>query len=146
VNTPTHIAGLLEFAGGAIGTIVTSFDTWSHHLPCIEIYGSEGTLSVPDPNGFGGSVRVWRTSDRQWNEVPLIHEHSSNSRGLGVADMAHAMRVGRPHRASGEMALHVLDLMQSFHESSAEGKHIDLTTTCTRPAPFPGTSVWENEY
>jgi predicted dehydrogenase len=145
VNTPTYIAGLLEFTDGPIGTIITSFDTWAHHLPLLEIHGSEGTLSIPDPNTFGGPVRVWRTAEREWKEVPLIHEHSENSRGLGVADMAHAMRAGRPHRASGEMALHVLDLMQSFHESPVEGSHITLSTTCDRPAPFPGTQVWASE-
>lgn len=145
VNTPTHIAGLMEFGSGAIGTIVTSFDTWTHHLPRIEIYGSEGSLSVPDPNTFGGPVRIWRVSEPQWEDVPLVHEYSHNARGLGVADMAHAMRANRPQRASGEMALHVLDLMQSFHESYQVGKHIDLTTTCERPASFPGTQVWEGE-
>ena len=137
VNTPTHIAGVMDFTNGAIGTIITSFDVWASKLPLIEIYGTEGTLSVPDPNGFGGPVRIRKARASEWNEVPLTHGYNKNSRGLGVADMAYALRSGRPHRASGELAYHVLDTMQSFHEASYENRHIELTSTCQRPAPLP---------
>src|SRR5690606_19919273 len=99
VEVPTHIAGIMQFASGAIGTIVTSFDVWGGNVPHIEIYGTEGTLSVPDPNGFGGPVRIRRAGAREWSEVPHTHGYSENSRGLGVADMAYALRTGRPHRA-----------------------------------------------
>ncbi|MBE3561172.1 MAG: Gfo/Idh/MocA family oxidoreductase [Ktedonobacteraceae bacterium] len=143
VNTPTHVSGLLEFAGGAQAMILTSFDVWANHLPRIEVYGSEGTLSVPDPNTFDGPVYLWQQSTGEWREIPLIHEYSQNSRGLGIADMAYAMRAGHAHRASGEMALHVLDIMQSFLESSEQSRFIELTTTCERPAPFSGKEVWD---
>ena len=146
VNTPTHVAGLMDFASGAVGTIITSFDTWSHHLPRIEIYGTEGSLSVPDPNTFGGPVYLWQAHTREWSEVPLTHGYTKNTRGLGVADMASAMRSGRLHRANGDMAYHVLDIMQSFHEASAEGRHIELTSTCSRPDPLdPGWDTWEED-
>ncbi len=140
VRVPTHVAGVLDFAGGAIGTIVTSFDVWRHSLPCIEIYGTEGSLQVPDPNTFGGPVRIARAGDasREWTEVTLTHPYGKQSRGLGVADMAHAMRSGRPHRASGELAYHVLDIMHAIHDASAEGRHVELGSTCARPAPLPG--------
>lgn len=137
VETPTHIAGVMEFASGAIGTIVTSFDVWGGNVPHIEIYGTEGTLSVPDPNHFGGPVRVRRAGEREWTEVPLTHGYSENSRGLGVADMAYALRTGRPHRASGELAYHVLDIMHAFHDAAAGGVHVRLESTCQRPAPLP---------
>lgn len=137
VNTPTHVAGILEFASGAIGTIITSFDVWAHRLPCIEIYGTDGTMSVPDPNGFGGPVRVRRPGAEDWSEVPLTHGYARNSRGIGVADLAYALRSGRPHRASGELGFHVLDIMHAFLESAHQRRHIDLTSTCTRPAPLP---------
>ncbi len=137
VKTPTHIAGVLDFASGAIGTIITSFDVWSHHAPIIEIYGSEGTLSVPDPNNFGGVVRVRKAREQDWVEVPLTHGYTQNSRGLGVADMAYALRSGRPHRASGELAYHVLDIMHAIHDASREGRHVELASTCERPAPLP---------
>lgn len=146
VNTPTHIAGILEFAGGSVGTIITSFDVWHHRLPFIEIYGTEGTLSTPDPNKFVGPVSIRQAKDEAWREVPLTHEYPGNSRGLGIADMAYAMRSGHPHRANGEMAYHVLDIMESFMQSAAEGRHISLNSTCARPAPLnPGLHPWEEE-
>lgn len=137
VEVPTHVTGILDFAAGAIGTITTSFDVWAAELPRIEIYGTEGTLSVPDPNGFGGPVRVWTTQTPEWREVPLSHGYTGEWRGIGVADMANALQSGRPHRAAGALAYHVLDIMQSIDEASREGRHIDLTSTCERPAPLP---------
>jgi predicted dehydrogenase len=137
VNTPTHVAGLLDFAGGAVGTIITSFDVWGSTLPRIEIYGTEGTLSVPDPNTFGGPVRLNRARQQGWEDVPLAYGYAENSRGLGVADMAAAIRSGRPHRASGALAYHVLDLMHAFHDASRMGTHIEVASTCDRPAPLP---------
>jgi len=137
VNTPTHIAGTIEFVNGAVGTIVMSFDVWGHTLPCIEIHGTEGSMSVPDPNGFGGPVRVRRKESEEWVEAPLSHGYAENSRGIGAADMAYALRAGRPHRASGELAFHVLDAMHAFLDSSARGRRVKLKRRCKRPAPLP---------
>jgi predicted dehydrogenase len=137
VNTPTHVAGTLDFANGAIGTVVTSFDIWGHHLPCIEIHGTEGSLSVPDPNGFGGVVSVRRYHSPDWTDVPLSHGYADNSRGIGVADMAYAIRSGRDHRANGDLAYHVLDIMHAFLDASDQGKYITLESTCGKPAPLP---------
>jgi predicted dehydrogenase len=137
VNTATHVTGLMDFANGAIGTIITTFDVWAASLPRMEIYGTQGSLSVPDPNGFGGPARVQRLGELgAWREVPLTHDYLDN-RGIGVADMAYALRTGRSPRASGEMAYHVLDIMQAFEDASREGRHIELTSTCRRPAPLP---------
>lgn len=137
VEVPTHVCGVMDFASGAIGTITTSFDVWAAEHPCLEVYGTEGTLSVPDPNGFGGPVRLRRPGDKAWQEVPLTHAYAANSRGIGVADMAYALRSGRPHRASGDLAYHVLDIMHAFHDASASGKHVELKSTCAQPAPLP---------
>ncbi len=136
VEVPTHVAGVLDFAGGAVGTIIMSFDVWHANLPLLEIHGTTGSLSVPDPNGFGGPVRLRRAADKEWAEVPLTFDYAENSRGLGVADMAHAMRTGRPHRAGGELTSHVLDVMHALHESSEQARHIELRSTCCRPAPM----------
>ena len=136
VEVPTHVQGLLQFASGAQAAIITSFDVPAHRLPLIEVYGSEGTLAVPDPNGPGGPVAVARTRG-EWEPVPLTHGYTATARGIGVADMAHALRSGRPHRASGGLALHVLDIMQAIHEAAASGRHVELATTCERPAPLP---------
>jgi predicted dehydrogenase len=136
VDVPTHVAGVMDFENGAIGTIITSFDVWSHRMPNIEIYGTEGSLGVPDPNGFGGPVLLRRAGDKEWSEAPYTHIYAENSRGLGVADMAYALRSGREHRASGQLAYHVLDIMHAFHDASREGKHVELHSG-HRPAPLP---------
>jgi predicted dehydrogenase len=143
VQVPTHVAGLIEFEKGPIGTIITSFDIAAHGLPRIEIYGSEGTLIAPDPNTFGGPVRVKRGNAEEWSEIPILHSTTEPGRGTGVADMAYAIRSGRPHRASGELAYHVLDLMYAFHESSDQGRHIEMQSTCSLPAPLPLGPVQE---
>ncbi|HWB61570.1 MAG TPA: Gfo/Idh/MocA family oxidoreductase [Chthoniobacteraceae bacterium] len=137
VEVPTHIAGVLDFASGVVGTITTSFDVWSHRLPFLEIYGSEGTLSLPDPNTFGGPVLVRRSGVKEWSEAPLTHGYIENSRGLGVADMAAAIKSKRPHRANAETAYHVLDIMHSIHDASEQGKYINLKSTMKRPEPLP---------
>jgi predicted dehydrogenase len=137
VDIPTHIAGIIDFTAGAVGTIITSFDVWAHQLPCIEIYGTEGTLAVPDPNTFGGPVRVKPGGKSEWQDVPLTHGYAKNSRGIGVADMAYAIREGRPHRASGALGCHVLEAMHGFHDASAQGRHYIMTSTVERPAPLP---------
>ena len=137
VNTSTHVAGIIDFASGVTVTIIMSFDVWSANLPMIEIYGTEGSISVPDPNGFGGPVRIFKPGSNAWSEVPLSHGYAENSRGLGVADMAKAIISGREHRANGEMAYHVLEVMHSFDESSVKGKHIEIASSCTKPEAFP---------
>jgi hypothetical protein len=110
---------------------------WGHHLPCIEIHGTEGSLSVPDPNTFGGPVRIYRPGMKEWEEVPVTRPYAENSRGIGVADMACSIRSGRPQRASGELTYHVLDLMHAFHDSSRLGRHVMVMSTVERPAPLP---------
>jgi predicted dehydrogenase len=147
VETPTHIAGVLDFAAGPLATLVTSFDVSISAGQAIDLYGvgsglleiagTEGTLSMPDPNMFGGPVRARRLGETEWSEFPLSHGYVENSRGLGVADMATALRSGRPHRADGTLALHVLDTMHAVLDASAEGHHIELESACERPAPFP---------
>jgi predicted dehydrogenase len=127
----------MDFQNGAVGTIITSFDVWGAHLPRIEIYGSEGTLSVPDPNTFGGPVKLLRAGSDEWEQVPMSHGYADNSRGLGVADMAYALRSGRAHRANGDMAYHVLETMHAFHTASEAGMAVELTSSCSRPASLP---------
>ena len=134
VNTPTHVTGVLDFVSGPLATVIASFDVWAANLPRIEIYGSEGSISMPDPNTFDGPVNVKTAEDEEWRDVPLVNGHTENSRGLGVRDMSAAIRENRSHRASGEMAFHVLDLMQSFEEASTSGQHIEIQSRCERPA------------
>ena len=137
VEVPTHVAGLLDFAAGPIGTIITTFDVQASNLPWIEIYGTTGTLAAPDPNTFGGPVRLRAAGDSEWKEIPVTRPYTENSRGLGLADMAEGWRTSRPHRANGELAYHVLDIMHAIHDASTEGRHVILESTCTRPEPMP---------
>jgi len=136
VEVPTHVTGALDFVSGPVGTIILSFDIWAANLPRIEVYGSEGSLSATDPGAFRGSVLIRRAGAEEWSEMPLTHS-AEVGRGIGVADMAYAIAHGRPHRASGELAYHVLDVMQAFGESSETGRHIEITSRCPRPAPLP---------
>lgn len=140
VNTPTHVAGVMDFESGTVGTLITSFDVWSEENSRIDVYGTQGTLSLPDPNTFGGPVRVWSSDRRTWTDVPLTHPYTEDSRGLGLADMAQALRSGRRHRASGELGLHVLDAIHAFLDSSESGRHVEVTSVFDRPEPLPATS------
>ena len=136
VEVPTHIAGVMDFASGAVGTIITSFDVYSHTLPWMEVYGTEGTLRVPDPSTFGGPVFIRRYREENWSEMPLWGTYPENSRGLGITDMAEAISEGRPHRASGELTYHVLDVMHGIYDASASGKYYEVKSVCGRPEPL----------
>jgi predicted dehydrogenase len=138
VNTPTHVAGVLRFENGAVGTMVTSFDVWTTERSRIEIYGSEGSLKVPDPNTFRGPVRILGPKSDNWQEVPLTHEDTEgNLRGLGVADMARSIVSGEPHQAAGEMGYHVLEVMLAFLKSAGSGRRVEVESTFERPIPLP---------
>ncbi len=135
VDTPTHIGGTIEFYNGAVISITTSFDVSAHSLPPIELYGTKGSMRVPDPNSFGGPVQIWQNNVKEWKEVPLEFPYCENSRAIGVADMAKAITEDRPHRASGELAYHVLEVMNAFVESTSM-RTIEIQSTCTQPAPL----------
>jgi predicted dehydrogenase len=138
VEVPTHLAAVLDFASGPIATIVTSFDVWASKTPKLEIYGSEGSLNLPDPNTFAGPVRIREAGDDGWRVVPVTRPYTKNSRGLGLADMAAALRGGalQAHRASGELAYHVLQVMHAVETASREDRHVAIASTCQRPAPL----------
>ncbi|MFU1795538.1 Gfo/Idh/MocA family protein [Paenibacillus azoreducens] len=138
VDTPTHVAGVLDFHSGVVGTMITSFDIFGgSRLPCIELYGSQGTLSVPDPNTFDGPVLLKRHDSPDWKEIPCSHGYTANSRGIGVLDMVHALRSGRMNRANGELGYHVLEAMHGFHDSSRQDRYYMMKSTCDRPEPMP---------
>lgn len=141
VEVPTHVSMTLDFNSGIIGTFVASFDVKGHHVPCMEIYGSEGSIAVPDPNGFGGPVSVRHLKNDEWKDMPLTHGFREPCRGLGVADMACALMNNRSARANGDLAYHVLDIMHAVHESSDTSRHILLTSTCGKPESMLSTST-----
>ena len=140
VRVPTHVSGTLIFANGAVVQITMSFDVAGHrHVP-LELYGTDATLLVPDPNHFGGQVELLRKGGEWENvETTLPYGDGTNYRSIGLADMAHALRSNRPHRASGELALHVLEVMEAFGTSMDTGRHVEITTSVDRPAPISGS-------
>lgn len=139
VKTPDHVTGCIKFKCGAIGTIITSFAT-AHSVHDgrnpITIHGSEGTLRVPDPNGFDGKVHLRKLAEPEWQEIP--HTHTLGlGRAAGLADLAQAIRTGRPHRASGELAFNVLDAMIGFLDSGQTGNLVHTADNYERPAALP---------
>jgi predicted dehydrogenase len=134
VEIPTHLCAVLEFEGAAVATVTMSFDVWGSEIPRIEIYGSEGSLSAPDPNGFGGPVRILKGGEPGWTDQELVAPYENNRRGVGLLEMARAIRENRPHRANGEVALHVLEIMEAAHRSMKEGRHIELETRPVVPS------------
>jgi predicted dehydrogenase len=134
VEVATHVAGVLEHEGGALTTLMMSFDVWAADLPRIEVYGTDGSLSVPDPNGFDGEVRRYEPGG-EWQAVPVSAGYPDAGRGTGVADLAAALAAGTEHRASGAVAYHVLDVMESLLAAAERGQAQDVASTCPRPAP-----------
>lgn len=144
VETPTHITGSVEFASGAIGMVVQTFDVWHGNVAPLIVHGAEGSLLVGDPNQFGDEVKIRAKGDSEWQSVGLTHGFAENSRGLGVLDIAHALETGRDHRASGDLALHVLEAMHAFSESSDSGQHRFLETAIDRPSAM-GTTEYSGD-
>ncbi len=136
VEIATHVTGAMAFENGATVQIGMSFDVAGHrHVP-LELYGTEGTLIVPDPNYFGGDVELLKKGG-EFEHQDLTSPYSDgNYRSIGVADMAHAIRSNRPHRANGDLALHVLEVMEAFQSASDSGTTISITTPVDRPAPL----------
>ncbi len=135
VEVPTSYYGVLRFESGAVASLCTSFDIYGAGLPIIEIYGSKGTLRVPDPNCFGGPV-ILHTPEAGDVEIPLAFDYPENSRGLGLAEMAAALEAGRLPRASYRQTLHVLEVLTGFERAAAQGGYLELSTPYLREAPM----------
>jgi len=146
VGTPTTIHGILEFHSGAIITIGASWDVYSHGHHNIELYGTEGTVYVPDPNFFGGDITVTDQSGAKSKVEPWAHPFGKNNqtggdgtpranyRTAGLADMVQSIEAGRPARCGLDVALHAVDVMTSLLKAGESGQVVTLTTTCERPA------------
>lgn len=147
VETPTHVTGAIEFECGAVVTVLVSWDVWATNLPYLEIYGSEGSLSVANPDEFHGEPRLRRAGAEEleqpppppgsvhWSPIPLV-QPGDVGRGIGIAEMVIAISEDRAHRASGELAYHVLEVLISLERSADEQRHIAIESRCERPAPL----------
>lgn len=136
VNTDTYVAGTMVFDSGAIGTIFTTFDVFYERQDRLEIYGSEGTLILPDPNYFGGPIKIFRPESGRVEELPLLFDYQENSRGIGLADMAQALRTGRTARAGMDQVHHVLEILTGFEESARAGTWLEMNTKYALPMPM----------
>lgn len=137
VDVETHVTGVLEHASGVLTTVITSFDVHGARLPRIEVHGDQSSVSVPDPNTFGGTVELYRPGEREWETVEPSGGYAEAGRGFGVSDMARAIREGGPHRANGDVAFHVLDIMESLLQAAEDGKAVDIESDCERPESVP---------
>lgn len=153
VETPTHYSGTAELASGVIVSMNISFDIWHSNLPMFEIYGTDGTLEVPDPNMSGGRPRVYRkertldvlyddsreTKEKQDTsvELPELYPHIGDyTRGIGVLDLACAIDEKRKPRVNAEMACHVIEAITGMMESAQDKKVYEMKTTCEKPEPI----------
>lgn len=133
VEVPTHVDGMLEFECGVVVNITTGFDTPSTKVPNIELRGTEGTLAMPDPNYFNRPLEIQKSS-HEWDEILPERDEKDNLRGIGLADMAKSIEGHLLHKASGDLTLHVLEIMYGVHKSSEEGMHYVMETTCEKPS------------
>lgn len=174
VEVPTHYAGIMTFENGVIGNINMSFDVWHSRLPGIEVFGTEGVMSVPDPNMFGGPVKIFdgmkmsqlvkavegpyvqrimrmhtcagECEQEMMLAFPGEDVPRSNMRGFGVSEIAGALATGRNCRLGGDFSRHVVEALLAFDISARENKPYEMTTTCVRPDLLPeGLKLWEIE-
>jgi predicted dehydrogenase len=143
------VTGALELESGALATILMSWDVWATNLPYLEIYGTAGSVSVANPDEFDGLPRLRRAGAEElqqpppppgsvpWAPIPLV-QPGDVGRGIGAADMAHAIRSGGSHRASGELAYHVLEVLSGLERSAREGRHVEIESRCERPSALAG--------
>ncbi|HMR31738.1 MAG TPA: Gfo/Idh/MocA family oxidoreductase [Geminicoccaceae bacterium] len=147
VGTPTTLLSLLDFAGGSQVMFGASWDVSRHSHRPFELYGTEASLRLPDPNFMGGTIELG-TREQDWQEIrtdhlvfgqnnyPLDAPRSANDRGLGLAEMARAINEGRPQRLSARLALHVTAVMESILRAGSEGRVVTVEDAVERPAPL----------
>jgi len=136
VDVPTHVAALLRLESGAVLTMTVSFEAVEQYESALIVHGSEGTLELPDANAFGGEVRV-KTARGGWETVAYDSRGPHETRGLGLHELFEAAHADRPHRASGELGLHVLEAASAVLTSAAEGASVEIVSRISSDAPQP---------
>ncbi|ROQ17371.1 putative dehydrogenase [Curtobacterium sp. PhB171] len=141
VDIDTHVVAILEHENGVVSTVTVSFEVWATRAPLFEVYGTAGTLGVPDPNRFSDPVSIATADDREWRELPVSAGYADAGRGYGLADLAHAITTDRPHRASGDLAFHVLEVMEAVSAAARDHTVVDVRSRVDRPATVPAGSA-----
>lgn len=137
VEVDTHVAAVLEHEGGVVSSLTVSFETWATRAPLFEVHGTAGSLAVPDPNRFSDPVEASTAAEPGWRVLPVTAGYADAGRGHGLADLAHAIATDRPHRASGDLAFHVLDVMESVQRAADGHAVVDVRSRVDRPAAVP---------
>ncbi len=136
VSTPTHTSAALELESGVTANLVASFDAPGQYVCDFVVHGTHGVLALPDPNAFDGPVRL-RRGTQGWEDVPIASRGARDARGIGLHDLARSIDTGVPHRASGELACHVVDVARSILAAARKGRAIAVETSARRPSPLP---------
>jgi len=136
VSTDTHVTGVLVHTSGALSTIFMSFDAVATVSARIEVHGETGSLVVSDPNRFDGDIRLRTLGAKDWETLPVSAGYVESSRGIGLEDLANTAQ-GHEPRAGGQLAFHVLEVMESLLASAREGKAVAIESRCERPPAVP---------
>ena len=137
VDVPTHVAGLLQLRSGGILSLTVSFEARAQYDSTLLVHGSEGALELPDANAFEGPVRI-RRERGDWMDLHYVSQGDRETRGIGLDDMVESLRTGRPHRASGELGLHVLESALAVLQSAEDGRTITIASPVAElPATEP---------
>jgi predicted dehydrogenase len=139
-TTPTHTSATMQLADGVTANLIASFEARDQYICDVAIYGTEGVLLLPDPNAFGGSVRLKRGRGG-WEDVPYQSRGAADARGIGLHDMVESIAAGQPHRASGQLGAHVVDVARGILRSAGEGQIVEISSSVDQPEPLPVTST-----
>jgi predicted dehydrogenase len=138
--TPTHTSATMQLESGVTANLVASFEATDQYVCDLEIHGTEGALSLPDPNAFAGPLRV-RRGHADWEEVPVASRNGRDARGIGLHELVEAIAAGRPPRASGRFGLHVVEVARGILRSADEGRTIEIESRVDQPEAMPAASV-----
>jgi predicted dehydrogenase len=136
VATPSHTTAAIELESGVTANLVASFETNGLYVCDLEIHGTEGVLSFPDPNGFDGPVRV-RRGREGWQEVPFAARGDRDARGIGLHELIEAIAADRPERASGSLGLHVVEVARGILTAAAESRVVEIDSRAPQPEAMP---------
>src|SRR5207245_6868 len=134
--TPSHASAVMQLESGVTANLVASFEAVGQYVCDLEIHGTEGVLSLPDPNAFGGPVRV-KVGRGEWEDVPYASRGTQDARGLGLHDLAVAIGLDRPHRASGRLGAHVVEVARGILHAAEDGRTVEIESRLDQPEPLP---------
>ena len=140
-ETPTHTAATLELDGGVTVNLTASFEAGAQYIADFAVYGTEGRLLLPDPNSYGGPLLLRRGREEAWQDVPFTARGDRDARGIGLHELVEAIAAGRPERASGSLALHVVDVARGILVAAAESRVVEIGSRASKPERCPSSRL-----